>query len=391
MTTNDATYYARRGRLRDASKGATVTIPDGWEPPADAEPEEQQLVPGDRFTNDGSGDGVPWTLDDAARARLGFGSRYWGVDRLARLGLDVDPADDDQDDTTTATGEDQTAIIAALDALPVGSTLTFDEPRDFTPGADRAGIHNRFRITGLTRREDEWDAPGVHTEIPDWTANVTLHSRHLPGLGVTAADFPGGITVDDDSPFLRRTGRNGGETPPRITYNHVHVGNLGTSKVWVGHAGSTPPADGDLEAAGFKPLGWIDADGIAVDPAPASDDPECCGCEECGKLCPGCSVHLSTDETDDDGKALRYCACPACNPDADDDEYHLDDYQRERVAALHEALMILEVRRSPETTDKARSFGDVFAPTGRPMVKPTDLINVAAFIADGTIPGGGQA
>ena len=298
MNTTDNT---RRRRLRDASEGATVTIPDGWEPPVDAEPEERQLVPGDRFTNDGSGDGVPWQLDDAARARLGLGSRYWGFDRLARLGLDVDPADDDQDDTTTATGEDQTAIIAALGALPVGSTLTFDEPRDFTPGADRAGIAGSFRITGLTRRVDGWDAPGVHTEIPDWTANFTLSSRHLPGLGVTADDF---------------------DTPEPV-----------------------------LTGTQWEHIGYISEDGVTI---PETDD------------------EYNDDETDDD-------------------EYHLDDYQRERVAALDEALRVLEARRAPETADKARSFGDMFAPTGRPMVKPADLITVAAFIADGTIPGGGQA
>lgn len=304
MNTTDNTRYLR---LRDASKGATVTIPDGWEPPADAEPHQRQLAPGDRFTNDGNDYGVPWQLDDAADARIGRVSRHWDAWTLARLGLDVDPADDDQDDTTTATGEDQTAIIAALDALPVGSTLTFDEPRDFTPGAYRAGIHSSFRITGLTRREDEWDAPGVHTEIPDWTANFTLRSSHLPGLGVTADDF------------------------------------------------DTPDAGDD-------------------DPAPVARRGRC--------RCPFCTAIRDSAPRGVDWSKLSVTppAVPA-----------LDEYQRERVVALDEALRILEARRAPETADKARSFGDVFAPTGRPMVKPTDLINVAAFIADGTIPGGGQA
>lgn len=311
MTTNDATYYARRGRLRDASKGATVTIPDGWEPPADAEPEERQLAPGDRFTNDGSGDDVPWHLDDTADARLGRARRYWGFDRLARLGLDVDPADDDQDDTTTATGEDQTAIIAALDALPVGSTLTFDAPRDFTPGADRAGIARPFRITGLTHREDQWDAPGVHTRNADWTVTFTLQSRHLPGLGVTADDF---------------------DTPD---------------------AGDDDPA-----------------------PAPVARRGRC----RC--RCPYCTAIRDSAPRGVDWSKLSVTppAVPA-----------LDEYQRERVAALEHSLRILEARRAPETSDKARSFGDVFAPTGRPMVKTGDLINVAAFIADGTVAGGEKA
>lgn len=325
MTTNDATYYARRGRLRYASKGATVTIPDGWEPPADAEPKERQLVPGDRFTNDGSGDDVPWHLDDAARARLRFGSRWWDSETLARLGLDVDPADDDQDDTTTATGEDQTAIIAALEALPTGSTLTFDEPRDFTPGADRAGIAGPFRITGLTRREDKWDAPGVHTRDADWTVTFTLQSRHLPGLGVTADDFDPATDADQDD--------STGDTPPATTGCDCE------------HCEAVRNGDEDERSRGTT-FGTV-----SVKVVPDTSDLEVTG----------------------------------------DEPPRLDEYQRERVAALHEALMILEARRAPETTDKARSIGDVFAPTGRPMVKPTDLITVAAFIADGTIPGGGQA
>ena len=322
MNTTDNT---RRLRLRAAGKGATVTIPDGWEPPADAEPEERQLVPGDRFTNDGRGYDVPWQLDAAARARLGFGSRYWGFDRLARLGLDVDPADDDQDDTTTATGEDQTAIIAALEALPTGSTLTFDEPRDFTPGADRAGIAGSFRITGLTRRVDGWDAPGVHTEIPDWTANFTLSSRHLPGLGVTADDFDPATDADQDD--------STGDTPPAATGCDCE------------HCEAVRNGDEDERSRGTT-FGTV-----SVKVVPDTSDLEVTG----------------------------------------DEPPRLDEYQRERVAALEHSLRILEARRAPETADKARSIGDVFAPTGRPMVKPADLITVAAFIADGTIPGGEQA
>lgn len=305
--TNDATYYARRGRLRAAGKGATVTIPDGWEAPTGAELDERQLAPGDRFTNDGSGDDVPWRLNDTAYARNGRAARYWDAWGLARLGLDVDPADDDQDDTTTATGEDQTAIIAALGALPVGSTLTFDAPRDFTPGADRNGIDSSFRITGLTRRVDGWDAPGVHTGNADWTVTFALQSRHLPGLGVTADDF------------------------------------------------DTPDAGDD-------------------DPAPVARRGRC--------RCPFCTAIRDSAPRGVDLSKLSVTppAVPA-----------LDEYQRERVVALDEALRVLEARRAPETADKERSFVDVFAPTGRPMVKPADLINVAAFIADGTIPGGEQA
>lgn len=327
MTTNDATYYARRGRLRDASEGATVTIPDGWEPPADAEPKERQLVPGDRFTNDGNDDGIPWRLDDAARARIGFGSLWWDSETLARLGLVVDPADDDQDDTTTATGEDQTAIIAALEALPTGSTLTFDEPRDFAPGAYRMGIPPNYRIAGLLHEEGGgWEVRGVRVTGGD--CKFWLPSSHLPALGVTAEDF-----ATSDAPEVDDPDDSTGDTPPATTGCDCE------------HCEAVRNGDEDDRSRGTT-FGTV-----SVKVVPDTSDLEVTG----------------------------------------DESPRLDEYQRERVAALHEALMILEVRRSPETTDKARSFGDVFAPTGRPMVKPTDLINVAAFIADGTIPGGGQA
>lgn len=62
--------------------------------------------------------------------------------------------------------------------------------------------------------------------------------------------------------------------------------------------------------------------------------------------------------------------------------FHLDEYQRERVAALEQAVRILESRRAPSTSG-AKTFGDMFVRSGVPIVGVQDMVDVAAFIAEG--------
>lgn len=312
MTTNDPTYYARRHRLNTADEGATVTIPAGWTPPDDPlglvdHRLRRALKPGDVLTNDGRGDTLPWRHDVA-------GCVYSSV--LAYLGLDVDEDD----------------AVAALDALPKGATLTFDEPRDFAPGAYRMGIPGNYRIAGLLHEGDgDWEARGVRVTGGD--CKFWLPSSRLPALGVTAADF---ATSDSEEP----TG-----DAPEVDKPEVDKPDDAT--------GDTPPATTG------------------------------CDCEYCEAVRRGGSTigTVSVNVVPDTGD-LKVTG---------DEPPQLDEYQLERVAALDEALRILEARRAPETSDKARSFGDVFAPTGRPMVKTGDLVTVAAFIADGTMAGGEKA
>lgn len=62
--------------------------------------------------------------------------------------------------------------------------------------------------------------------------------------------------------------------------------------------------------------------------------------------------------------------------------FHLDESQRERVAALEHAVRVLESRRPAEPGPK-QSFADILGRTGRAAVSAQDMIDVAAFIADG--------
>lgn len=59
--------------------------------------------------------------------------------------------------------------------------------------------------------------------------------------------------------------------------------------------------------------------------------------------------------------------------------YQLDEFQSERVAALEQAVRVLESRAVTEP-GKARTFGDLMKPSAVPV---RDLIDVAAFIAIG--------
>lgn len=63
--------------------------------------------------------------------------------------------------------------------------------------------------------------------------------------------------------------------------------------------------------------------------------------------------------------------------------YVLDEYQRERVAALEQALRILESRRAAKGAEPG-SLASMFGKRAEvPMVGKRDLVDVAAFIADG--------
>ncbi|HEX7352509.1 hypothetical protein [Brachybacterium sp.] len=304
MTTND--YDARLARLEDAGRGDTVTVPDGWTMPHDFDASTLDdsaptyLRPGDVLKHDGGADSLPWNHEVH-----GF---MYSRD-LARIGLDVD-----QDDAL--------AIADALEALPAGSSLTFDEPRDFADGAPRLGIGREYRVADLVKDESgSWRVGGVLADDHTKTAGFVLYSDNLPGLGVTADDFAGS---DADE-----------------------------------------PADEADEAD------ETDDDSITADPD-----------EDDGKTTVG-HVHVRVIP-DTDGFVEKIAKVAGEAADAIDAAgFHLDEFQRERVAALEQAVRILESRRSPRTGSGGGVLSSLFAPgTSVPMVGVQDMVDIAAFIAD---------
>lgn len=186
---------ARLARLNAATKGDTVTVPDGWEKPDVEEPRQYvadaDLRPGDVLTNDGD-DEREWRLGRAAARRAGNGFWYDAAD-LAELGLEPDAVRE---------------RWAGLDAVPAGAVATLDEPTAFGDDDFTVGIGTDVRITGAKRYRDSsgrlivWmlEAEGY----PGWPFHVS--TEQIDALGLTPDDF----TTPDDEPIVTDTVPAGG-------------------------------------------------------------------------------------------------------------------------------------------------------------------------------------
>lgn len=160
------------------------------------------------------------------------------------------------------------------------------------------------------------------------------------------------------------------------------------------------------ETAGeYVRIGEVSADGVALDPSRTNE--ECCGCADCAVQCHGCDA-CDPDDDDDDDRVSVGTVHVRVIPDTDGfvekitkvageaadaidaAGFHLDEYQRERVAALEQAVRVLESRRAPQDGKGAGIFAALTSPgTSVPMVGVQDTLEVAAFIADGTVYGTG--
>lgn len=108
----------------------------------------------------------------------------------------------------------------------------------------------------------------------------------------------------------------------------------------------------------------------------ADDDQESQGGEHIGH------VHVRViPDTDGFVEAVAKAAGEAADA-IDAAGFHLDEYQRERVAALEQALRVLESRRDPKAGNEGALAGLFSKGTTVPAVAPRDLIDVAAFIAE---------
>ena len=258
MTDHDA-RLARVARLEDATKGDTVTIPDGWEKPDDPEQSARasraDLRPGDVFTNDGS-DVMEWALGKPARHRDG-NAIWYGSRTLARLGLEPD--------RTRTPDVDAGPRVSVSDAVPEGTAIL-----------------------------------GDFSQEPETT------TRGEKARAARDADA-------DDAP----QGEDGEST------------SIGSVTVTV-----TP------DTAAFE-------------------------------------ARLDTLSVQADELAARIATLP--------ETYELDEYQRERVAALEQALRVLESRR-PGRGAEAGSLAAMFGKRADvPLVGKRDLVDVAAFIANGDV------
>lgn len=154
------------------------------------------------------------------------------------------------------------------------------------------------------------------------------------------------------------------------------------------------------DAGEYVRIGDVSADGVALDPNRTNE--ACCGCGDCAEQCHGCdacdpvgeetadedkttvgSVHVRVIP-DTDGFVEKIAKVAGEAADAIDAAgFHLDEFQRERVAALEHAVRILESRRAPQDGKGAGIFAAFTSPdTSVPMVGVQDMVDVAAFIAD---------
>ena len=130
------------------------------------------------------------------------------------------------------------------------------------------------------------------------------------------------------------------------------------------------------EASRWERMGHTSTDGLAADVNAESDDDEESGPTPIGSV----TVRVIPDT---DGFVEKIAKVAGEAADAIDAAgFHLDEYQRERVAALEQAVRILESRRAPSTSG-AKTFGDMFVRSGVPIVGVQDMVDVAAFIAEG--------
>lgn len=230
---------------------------------------------------------------------------------------------------------------------------------------------------------------GDTVTIPDgWEKPSDALARRL---AVRRADLrPGDVFTHDGEDELQWELEKGARARigNRVWYESEHLAQFGldvdatdaadepadeptAGTVYTVPAGTELPTDGTLPD-GAVPLGRIDADGLVGDHG--QDD------DEDGPTPIGSVTVRVIPDTDGFVEAVAKAAGEAADA-VDAAGFHLDEYQRERVAALEQALRILESRRAPDTSG-TKTFGDFFARSGVPMVGVRDVVYVAAFIAE---------
>lgn len=324
--------------LLDRRGGDRITIPDGWTLPANAlarltaggREEVEPIAPGWTLTHDGGPDSIPWGLRKPHERYANF---YLADIDVEALRIPRDAADWIDTDAEAAA-----AVIDALDALPEGAEAVLDPPRTIREGFDDCGIGHSNPIAKVVRsgrgRLEGNDNAARYTIYAASGAVLGGFSEQVAGLGLTADDFRVPAPAQAFSPDA--------DDEPRERFAHVHVAFDGTGQ--------------EQE---------VDDDGA---PLRACPDDECtCNPSEGDDLVP-----VETKEH----QAVRDVV-------ATDQRPLLDEWQLERVAALEHSLRVLESRRGPSGGQTGAFQMIAGKPHEVPMVKPRDLIDVAAFIADG--------